>query len=162
MATVGDLVLVDAWRLTRLPGLTGPAKIEVHARAKLWRSRFGRRGRRWAVEARRAQLDDPFQCADMLLAPLRGQRNDRAVVLASMLLGLSGSVGANATQAELSAAVRPPVTAGRISQLFATLQDRWADDDAARTLLDVLGTAVDQRLSELGGVPPSTSLPSIC
>ncbi|BEH01458.1 BREX system serine/threonine kinase PglW [Brooklawnia propionicigenes] len=152
VATVGDLVQVDAWRLTRLPGLTSPAKQEVNARAKLWRGKFGRKGRRWAVEARRAQLDDPFQCADVLLAPARNDRNERVVKVATMLLGLTGSVSANATQAELAAALRPPVTRGRISQLLATLQDRWADDDAARSLLDTLAAAVDRRLAELGGV----------
>ncbi len=152
LATVGDLTLVDAWRLTRLPGLTGPAKIEVQTRAKLWRGKFGRRGRSWAVEARRAQLADPFECADVLLAPARKDKNDRAATLASLLLGLTGSVGANATQAELAAALRPAVTRGRISQLLATLQDHWADDDAARTLLDTLAAAVDRRLTELGGV----------
>ena len=152
LSTVGDLALVDAWRLTRLPGLTGTAKQEVQQRAKLWRGKFGRRGRRWAVEARRAQLDDPFECADVLLAPARGERNDRAAALASLLLGVTGNVGANATQPELAASLRPPVTRGRISQLLATLQDRWADDEAARTLLDTLAAAVDKRLTQLGGV----------
>lgn len=152
LSTVGDLTRVDGWRLNRLPGLTGPAKQEVQARAKLWRGKLGRRGRGWAFGARRAQLPDPFECADMLLAPARGARSDRAVALASLLLGQIGNIGANATQAELAAGLRPPVTRGRISQLLATLQDHWADDDPARTMLDTLAAAVDRRLTELGGV----------
>ncbi|MBK8460808.1 MAG: protein kinase [Micropruina sp.] len=155
VTTVGELALVDPVSLNHLPGLTGATKPEVRARAKLWRSKFGRRGSRWEVVDRRAALPDPHECVDVLLAGARGDRsdrNERAVTLASVLLGVTGTVDANATQQELAASFRPPVTRGRVSQLFATLQDRWADDGDAKTLLDGLADATDQRLTELGGV----------
>lgn len=152
VSTVGELARVDAVLLGHLSGSTVVTRQEIRARAKLWRSKFGRRGRRWTVDDRRAALPDPHACADVLLAAARGERNERAVTLASLLLGVTGTVDANATQPQLAASLRPPVTRGRVSQLFTALQDRWAADDAARTLLDTLAEATDQRLTELGGV----------
>ena len=152
VTTVGELALVDAVLLNHLPGLMGATKHEVRDRARGWRTKFGRRGRRWSVDDRRAALPDPHDCADTLLAGARGDRNDRTVTLASHLLGVTGAVDANATQPQLAAVLRPPVTRGRISQLLGTLQDRWAADEQARTLLDGLADVVDQRLTELGGV----------
>nr|NLI49791.1 BREX system serine/threonine kinase PglW [Propionibacterium sp.] len=152
VTTVGDLALVDPVLLGHLAGSTVVTRQEIRARAKLWRSKFGRRGRRWSVDDRPALLDDPADCAETLLAAARGRDRDRAVGLASLLLGVVGSLDANATQAQLAAGLRPAVTRGRVSQLLATLQDRWAADEASKTLLDTLADAADQRLTELGGV----------
>lgn len=152
VTTVGQLATVDAVLLNHLPGLTGATKQEVRGRAKTWRTKFGRRGRRWTIDDRRAELPDPHECADVLLAAARGDQNERAVTLASDLLGVTGAIDANATQPQLAASLRPPVSRGRVSQLLGTLQDRWAADEPARTLLDGMGGMVDQRLTELGGV----------
>lgn len=152
VTTVGELALVDAVLLNHLPGLTAATRQEVRQRAKAWRTKFGRRGRGWVVDDRRAALPSPHTCADTLLDAARGGRNERAVLLASHLLGVTGTLDAHATQPQLAASLRPPVTRGRVGQLLATLQDRWAGDEEARTLLDGLADVVDQRLTELGGV----------
>lgn len=152
VATVGDLARVDAGRLNVLPGSSNDTRKEVKARAKLWRSRFGSRSRRWVPVEVAAALPSPSDCADSLLAAARKGREDRVVVVASHLLGVTGAVDPNVTQSELAAALSPPVTPGRVSQLLGQLQTRWAANDEAVNQLSVFGVAVDARLAELGGV----------
>ncbi|MCW3158008.1 BREX system serine/threonine kinase PglW [Micropruina sonneratiae] len=152
VSTVGELAAVDAVRLNRLPGSAVATRDEIKRFAKLWRSKFARSARGWRPVEQQATLPGPHECADLLLDAARTGRNDKAVVLASHLLGVTGSLDANATQAELAASFAPPVTRGRVSQLFGVLQDRWATVESARELLDGLADAVDVRLGELGGV----------
>lgn len=154
VVTVGDLAQVDAVRLNNLPGVVKSTRDELRARARVWRAKFQKKGP-WRPDATRTPLPDPHECADLLLEAARGStpvgRADRAVQLASLLLGVTGTLDANASQAELAAAMRPPVSRGRVSQLLTTLQDRWADDGPVR-LLGQLTDAVDARLTDLGGV----------
>lgn len=152
VVTVGDLAQVDALRLNRLPGVASATREEVKLRARAWRAKFGRRNRAWRVVDGRTLLPGPHECADVLLAAARKGRRDRAVELVSLLLGVVGTVDPNATQAELAAALTPPVTRGRVSQLLGALQERWASDAAALSLLTQLTETVQQRLTELGGV----------
>ncbi len=152
VATVGDLAKVDAGRLNHLPGSSHATRNEVKARAKLWRSRFGSKSHRWVPVEEPAALPSPHDCADELLAAARKDREDSAVVVASHLLGVTGSVDPLATQAALAASLTPPVTPGRVSQIMSKLHNRWASNHEAVDLLSTFGAAVDARLAELGGV----------
>ncbi|MBB1516009.1 BREX system serine/threonine kinase PglW [Tessaracoccus sp. MC1679] len=152
VATVGDLAQVDLVRLARLPGVAVATREEIRGRAKTWRARFHRKDRSWRVVDGATPLPAPHDCADLLLGAARQGKQDRAVELAALLLGVLGTSDPNATQAELAAALTPPVTRARVSQLLGTIQERWASDSAALTLLTQLTGAVDQRLGELGGV----------
>ena len=149
--TVGELAGVDARLLNRLPNLTAATRGEVQQLTKIWRPKFGRRGA-WRPAEEPTDWDHPLDAADTLLNAARTPRGDNAVTVASLLLGVTGRLGANATQSELAASLKPPVTRGRISQLLATLQDRWAADDEALDLLDRLIGVTNERLVELGGV----------
>ncbi|MBB1502070.1 BREX system serine/threonine kinase PglW [Propioniciclava sp. MC1683] len=154
VTTVGELAQVDLVKLNNLSGVARPTKQELTARNRVWRSKFQTKAA-WRPDETRPPLPDPYESADLLLDAARGStptgRSDRAVALASLLLGVTGKLDANASQAELAAAIRPPVSRGRVSQLLTTLQDRWADGAALR-LLDQLTDAVDTRLTDLGGV----------
>jgi serine/threonine protein kinase len=152
VATVGDVAQIDAVRLNRLPGSSSATREEIKRHAKTWRDKYKSRERIWRVVEGTTSLPDPHDSADVLLAAARQGKDDRAVELATLVLGLLRDTDPNATQAELAAALAPPLTRGRVSQLFATLQDRWAADPAALTLLSQLTDAVDQRLADLGGV----------
>ena len=151
VTTVGELAQVDAVLLARLAGSSVITRNEIKRHAKVWRAKFGRRGG-WSVIEGTAPLPAPSDAADVLLAGARTGRDDNAVVVAARLLGVTGSLEANATQAEVAASLRPVVTRGRVSQLLATLQDRWAAHPASLALLSQLTETVDQRLRELGGV----------
>lgn len=157
VATVGELAAIDAVRLNRMPGVAKPTRDEIKARAKAWRARFGRRARGVLPADGDATLPAPHDAAQILLDAARGGRQDKAVTLASHLLGVTGTLDANATQPELAASLKPPVTRGRVSQLMTALQERWATDQALE-LLDQLSEAVDARLAELGGVATHTEL----
>lgn len=149
--TVGDLAQVDSRLLTRMRNVTTQTRAEVNAFAKLWRTKFRRRDSRMSI-GEPNDWDEPLDAAETLLAAARGARIDSAVTVASLLLGVTGRLAANATQPELAAALKPPVTRGRVSQLLATLQDRWAADLKALALLDQILEATNGRLTELGGV----------
>jgi len=152
VTTVGELARVDSLLLTRLQGAVRPSRLEVAARAKQWRSMFGRPRGGWVVESTDTGWPDPHEAADLLLAGVRVGKADTAVVLAAQLLGVAGAVDANATQVELGAGMRPQVGRARISQLLATLQERWAADPASLDLLKRTTAAADARLTALGGV----------
>lgn len=151
VATVGDLAQVDGVTLNSLRNRNALTKAEVSKLVGIWRRKFAKRGG-WRPAAEATEWDHPLDAAELLLGAARTGRDDNAVAVASMLLGVTGRVGANATQQELAAALRPPVTRGRVSQLLTSLQERWAADITALELLDQLVTAVDARLTELGSV----------
>jgi serine/threonine protein kinase len=158
VSTVGDLVAVDPVRLNQLAGVAEATRREVKQRARDWRDRFAAlvigRGtsRREETQTTDGGLITPAAAAELLLAASGSARAESRRALLRLILGIDGDADAFASQAELSTAVAPPVTAARVTQHLTSLQDSWAADDVSRAVLDGLGGVVRAALSELGGV----------
>jgi serine/threonine protein kinase len=152
--TVGDLVAVDPVRLSRLSGVAEPTRKEVKGAANLWRRKHGKTVRRArnGHALRKVVLPSPFEAADMLLEQARAGRARNRPALVSHVLGITGHTDAFATQAQLGAQLPDPVSAGRVNQLTADLQEAWASHEPTRDLLVGLGAQVDDRLIALGGI----------
>lgn len=155
VTTVADLLAIDAARLSSMAGTAVATRREITSRASEWRKRFGtKRGRTgWELVRYATSLPSPHDSADQLLAVARkGRRGTATVPLVTQLLGLSGSVDATASQAELAASLPDVVTRARVSQVLGKLQEAWASNADTLDLLNQLGSEVDTRLDALGGV----------
>jgi serine/threonine protein kinase len=154
VTTVGDLVAVDAARLSRLSGVAEPTRNEVRRVASLWRRKYGTAVRRAGASysLRDVVLPGPMDAADLLLEQARAGRARNRPALVSRILGLTSQVDAFATQANLGALLPDPVGAARVNQLGAELQEAWASHEPTRELLIGLGAELDDRLTALGGV----------
>jgi len=149
--TVGDLLTVDPVRLSRLQGVADATRKQISARIKQWRARLGDvAAPKDPADRDRLTLED---AADLLLrvASDRGRSKNRAGVV-RLILGIGTDLDAFATNAQLGANLPDPVTGARVSTLLATLQEAWATDPKAQSLLDHLVGAVAQRLTDLGDV----------
>lgn len=153
VATVGDLVAVDAVRLNRLSGAADATRREVKDRARQWRKRFGAevtgRGRRSTTTVDES-LPDPLAAADLLVAGAGSRRAGARRTVARLVLGLDPGLEAFATQGELAAAL--DVSRGRAAQHLDALQQAWPSDRPSRDLLDAIWATVDRSLADLGGV----------
>lgn len=152
--TVGDLVAVDPARLSRLSGVADSTRKQIRSAASRWRSKYGAliRTRQRHSFFRETVLPEPMEIADKLLTVARTGRGNTRASYAAYLLGLSGTVDAFATQAQIAARLPDPVTAGRANQLTSDLQELWASDDETRRILIGLADQLTKRLDELGGV----------
>lgn len=151
--SVGELAAIDKVELNSLPKVSIGTRREITARVTQWRERLGIKPRGSAPFAPRA-LPDPLDCAELFLIAARHgakRKADRAVSIASQLLGVLGNLPANASHADL-AALPPAVTRARIGQLLDDLQRRWAADETTLTLLNQFEAIISQRLIERGGV----------
>ena len=153
--TVGDLVAVDPARLNTMSGVAAATRNEIKASAKTWRASWSSTIRRDRASTR---LPDPMAAAELLLAPARSGRGQNRTAFVTQVLGLTGSIPAFATQAQIGAQLPDQVTAARASQLSAELQTTWAGDDGSRRLLVDLGELVETRLAELGGIATADEL----
>lgn len=145
VATVGELLAIDAVRLRSLPGVAKSTRLEVAERVGIWRALVGEShvggDPEWA---------GPLVAAELLrdgVGPKSATARRRA---ASVLLGLDGELPAFATQAELAETLG--VTAPRGNQLVDALQVAWAERTPSRDLLDALGRLATTALSALGDV----------
>jgi serine/threonine protein kinase len=147
--TVGELLTVDPVRLARLPGVANATRLQISARIKQWRERLGH-----LVPSDRGTglVPTPVDAADLLVRTVATSRSPSRGGLVRLVLGPGTSLEAFATHADLGAALDPPVTTGRATQLLGKVQELWAADDDARALLDRLADAVTVRLNELGTV----------
>ncbi len=155
LTTVGDLVAVDAARLSRPLGVKDLTRKEIRAAARVWRSKFGSaiRTRRAATPLRTTVLPDPLTIADRLLAVVRkDSRTSSRADFAARLLGVTPGVDAFASQGQIGASLSKPVTAARVNQMAAELQDAWAAEDDTRDLLDRIGEQALAHLKDLGGI----------
>ncbi|NHA66848.1 BREX system serine/threonine kinase PglW [Phycicoccus flavus] len=149
VATVGELLTVDSVRLSRLQGVANATRLQISRRVKEWRKRLGDPRR---VPARDERTPTPTDAAERLLAAVSTSRSPSRGALVRLILGVGTDLDAFATQPQLGARLPEPVTRARVGQILATLQEKWAADDACRSLLDHLVEAVDARLDELGHV----------
>jgi hypothetical protein len=136
-------------RLARLPGVANATRLQISARIKQWRERLGH-----LVPSDRGPglVPTPVDAADLLVRTVATSRSPSRGGLVRLVLGPGTSLEAFATHADLGAALGPPVTTGRATQLLGKVQELWAADDDARALLDRLADAVTVRLNELGTV----------
>ncbi|SHJ47310.1 Serine/threonine protein kinase [Tessaracoccus bendigoensis DSM 12906] len=160
VVTVGDLLAVDAVRLSRLSGTAEPTRKEIKGRAGQWRKRLdvAGRGRTWQPVQPSRDLPDPHQVAEELLRVARAANNETRTTLALHVLGVTGTPDAFATQALLAASLPTPVTPGRVGQLMSDLQEAWAADSATLELVRDLHDAVAAQLHEVGGVATAGEL----
>ena len=149
VSTVGELVAVDPNALRRINGAA--TKKEVGEAAALWRPRFASR-RRAAAVAPDGDWPEPYEAADLLLAPVRGGRTPVRPEIVASVLGIQGDVDAFATQAQIGATLADPVSNARVNQALGESQAAWAGDDRARELLDGAFAASRAQLTDLGGV----------
>ncbi|TDP91196.1 hypothetical protein [Labedaea rhizosphaerae] len=135
--------------LSRLPGVANATRLQITARIKEWRARLGDYVAPVPVSR---QVPTPTDAAELLLRTVANRRSPSRGGIVCLILGISRQLDAFATHADLAANLDDPVTPARASQLLGKLQELWAADDNARTLLDRLADAVSERLTELGAV----------
>jgi len=160
VTTVGELLTVDPVRLSRLQGVANATRLQISARIKGWRARLGDvAAPKDPADRDRLSVED---AADLLLqvAADRGRSKNRAGIV-RLILGVGTDLDAFATNAQLAAHLPDPVTAARASTLLAALQEAWAAEPKALTLLDQLAAAVNQRLTDLGDVATVAELVSV-
>jgi hypothetical protein len=154
--TVADLVAVDRWRLTRLPGVSDRTRREINSRVRVWREKYaeqvtGRTRAPWPpADGAATSLPEPRAAAEVLAERAGTNRAAARREAARLLLGLDGDLDAFASQAEL--AERLAVTRGRVAQHVGRMHDAWAADETCRDILDGLGHVVQATLASSGGV----------
>ncbi|RVW03217.1 BREX system serine/threonine kinase PglW [Rhodococcus spongiicola] len=158
VTTVGELLALDSTRLNRLVAKEAKAtRTEIRDRHRAWAKQFTTKGARAQRVSGAGQgllgLDD---AVSLLLAAVGKGRASTRREAAELLLGTRGALDAFASGAELAAALDK--TAPRGHQLLKELQADWAENPAARNLLDDLIDMVQQVLRDSGGVAAISSL----
>ena len=143
--SVGDLLAVDQVRISNLAGVADRTRRDVRARIKEWRARLG--------TPTSPSLDPQLrleEVADVLLGVAQRARSASTPGVLRLILGVGTDLDAFASHAALAAALIPPVTPARVTQIIADLQDRWAQDPEARVILQRASDAVEHALGDLG------------
>lgn len=151
LATVGDLVAMDASRLSRFVGIVDATKREIRGRAKQWKDKFGKPTQPAAsTEGSDSPFTNPEPVARCLLEAVGSKRAPARRAAASLLLGLEGEVPAFATLAELAG---PLGLAGapQVSNALVSVRQHWIDDDESLALLAELAERVITVLEGLDG-----------
>jgi serine/threonine protein kinase len=154
--TVGELLTVDPVRLSRLQGVANSTRQQIRNRMKEWRSRLG--DDLTSIASGDGHPKSPGEAAELLISTVASGRPTRRAAMVRLVLGVGTDLDAFATRAQLAANLPEPVTPARASQLLTDLQEKWAADDAARSLLDRLADAVSTRLTELGTIATPAEL----
>ena len=155
VATVSELLTVDAVRLSHLGGVANATRLQITRRMKEWRQRLGDPQ---PGVTRDQKVPTPSAAGDLLMKAASSTRAPSRGALVRLVLGFGTDLDAFATHPQLGANLPEPVGRARVGQLMATLQENWAADDASRELLDRLVESVDARLDELGGVAAAQEL----
>ncbi len=157
LRTVGDMLAVPAFNLSRLRGSNEATRREIRARAKAWRERLASASAVSQTPETQALASRSVDAVVSRLVPGNTGRNGTEIHAARLLLGLEhpapGGVVDWLTQGDL--AERLEVTRVRAQQIDASLRARWAKN------VDVLGPVRDD-IAELvgtqGGVATSAEL----
>ncbi|WP_019927713.1 BREX system serine/threonine kinase PglW [Nocardia sp. BMG111209] len=146
VTTVGELLALDSTRLNRLVAKEAKnTRVEIRDRYRQWTASLGRQAP--AVSGQyMLSLDDAVQ---LLLAALGTRRTTRRSA-AELLLGVKGNLGAFASGHELARQLSKAPQRGH--QLIKELQSDWAENDAARDLLDGVIELAQKVLRDSGGV----------
>ncbi|RYF60894.1 MAG: BREX system serine/threonine kinase PglW, partial [Comamonadaceae bacterium] len=158
VTTVGELLALDSTRLNRLVAKEAKAtRTEIRDLHRTWAKQHGTKGARSQRAASAGYgllgLDDAVA---LLLAAVGTGRASTRRQAADLLLGTKSGVDAFASGPELAAALDK--TAPRGHQLLKELQADWAENPAARELLDDLIDMVEAVLRDSGGVVAISTL----
>lgn len=153
VATVGELLALDATRLNRLVAREAKdTRKEITARYRAWVKRLGKQHRK-AEAGELLSLDDAVA---LLMSAVSTQRASTRRDAAELILGLAPGLDAFASSTELAETLGKATQRG--PQLLKELQEDWAQNSQTRELLDAIITTAKQVIDDFGGVAAVATL----